>query len=85
MPLYDYARVFTLDQDPTIRRAVMKTAGCEVIRAEKASCTRRDGRTKLRALLNSLRDGNTLPSVYRLPGKQTAPGAVNKAGHADQA
>ena len=35
-------------------------AGCEVIRAEKASGTGRDGRTELQALLEFLRAGDTL-------------------------
>jgi hypothetical protein len=45
MPLYGYARVSTLDQDLGIQRAALKAADCKVIRAEKASGTRRDGRT----------------------------------------
>jgi hypothetical protein len=50
MPLYGYARVSTLDQDLSIQRAALKSAGCEVIRAEKASGMRRDGRTELQVL-----------------------------------
>ena len=60
MPLYGYARVSTLDQDLSIQRAALKAAGCEVIRAEKASGSRRDGRTELQVLLDFLRAGDTL-------------------------
>ena len=60
MPLYGYARVSTLDQDLSIQRAALKAAGCEVIRAEKVSGTRRNGRTELQMLLDFLRDGDTL-------------------------
>ena len=57
---YGYARVSTLDQDLTLQRAALKAAGCEVIRAEKATGTRRDGRTELQVLLEFLREGDTL-------------------------
>ncbi len=52
MALYGYARVSTLDQNLGIQRAALKAAGCDVIRAEKPSGTRRDGRTELRVLLD---------------------------------
>src|SRR3954452_13405684 len=60
MPLYGYARVSTLDQDLSLQQAALKAAGCEVIRAEKASGTRRHGRTELQVLLDFLRPGDTL-------------------------
>lgn len=60
MSIYGYARVSTLDQDFSIQHAALKTAGCEVIRAEKASGTGRDGGTELQALLEFLRAGDTL-------------------------
>src|ERR1700710_1521025 len=60
MPLYGYARVSTIDQALRLQRAALKAAGCEVIRAEKASGSRRDGRTELQVLLDFLRSGDTL-------------------------
>ena len=52
MALYGYARVSTLDQNLGIQRAALKAAGCDVIRAEKESGTRRDGRTELQVLID---------------------------------
>ena len=60
MALYGYARVSTLDQNLGIQRAALKAAGCDVIRAEKASGTRRDGRTELQVLLDFLWPGDAL-------------------------
>ena len=60
MALYGYARVSTLEQDLRIQRAALKAAGCDVIRAEKASGTRRDGRTELQVLIEFLRPGDAL-------------------------
>jgi DNA invertase Pin-like site-specific DNA recombinase len=58
--LYGYARVSTIDQDLSTQRSALKAAGCEIIRAEKASGTRRDGRTELQVLIDFLREGDTL-------------------------
>ena len=60
MPLYGYARVSTLDQDLDLQRAALKAAGCRVIRAEKASGSRRDGRTELQVLLDFVQPSDTL-------------------------
>ena len=60
MSLYGYARVSTIEQDLALQRTALKAAGCDVIRAEKASGARRDGRTELRVLLDFLRPGDTL-------------------------
>ena len=65
MPIYGYARVSTLDQDLGIQRAALKAAGCKVVRAEKASGTRRDGRTELQVLLDFVQPGDT-PVVTRI-------------------
>jgi len=60
MALYGYARVSTLDQNLSLQRSALKAAGCDVIRAEKASGSRRDGRTELQVLLDFLRPGDAL-------------------------
>src|SRR5450755_1751490 len=60
MASYGYARVATLDQDLTVQRQTLRAAGCSVIRAEKASGSRRDGRTELQVLLDFVQPGDTL-------------------------
>jgi DNA invertase Pin-like site-specific DNA recombinase len=60
MPLYGYARVSTLEQNLTLQQVALKAAGCDIVRAEKASGSRRDGRTELQVLLDFLRPGDTL-------------------------
>jgi DNA invertase Pin-like site-specific DNA recombinase len=60
MAHYGYARVSTIDQDLRLQRATLKAAGCDVIRAEKASGSRRDGRTELQVLLDFVQPGDTL-------------------------
>ena len=60
MTLYGYARVSTTDQDLALQEASLRAAGCQVIRAEKKTGTRRDGRTELDTLLQFLRAGDTL-------------------------
>lgn len=58
--LYGYARVSTAGQDLTVQRALLKAAGCTVIREEKASGASRQGRVELASLLEFLRPGDTL-------------------------
>jgi DNA invertase Pin-like site-specific DNA recombinase len=60
MPFYGYARVSTIDQELRLQRPTLKAAGCDVIRAEKASGSRRDGRTELQVLLDFVQPGDTL-------------------------
>lgn len=60
MTLYGYARVSTIDQDLTIQEAALRSAGCQVIRSEKRSGTKREGRSELETLLQFLRAGDTL-------------------------
>jgi DNA invertase Pin-like site-specific DNA recombinase len=60
MAIYGYARVSSADQDYALQEQALRAAGCEVIRAEKASGTVRAGRTELELLLEFLRHGDTL-------------------------
>ncbi|RCS21439.1 recombinase family protein [Phyllobacterium salinisoli] len=60
MPIYGYARVSSIDQDLAIQEAALRAAGCQVIRSEKKSGTRRDGRTELATLLDFLHEGDIL-------------------------
>jgi len=60
MAIYGYARVSSADQEYVLQEQALRTAGCEIIRAEKASGTVRTGRTELELLLEFLRHGDTL-------------------------
>lgn len=60
MVTYGYARVSTFDQDLTIQQQALRAAGCGVVRAEKASGSRRDGPTELQVLLDFVQPGDTL-------------------------
>jgi len=60
MALYGYARVSTSDQDLTLQERTLRSAGCDVVRAEKATGTSRTGRVELELLLEFLRSGDTL-------------------------
>ncbi|EBV5086613.1 recombinase family protein [Salmonella enterica subsp. enterica serovar Ball] len=60
MALYGYARVPTHEQDLSLQTTTLRAAGCEIIRAEKASGSSRNGRTELSLLLEFLRPGDTL-------------------------
>jgi len=60
MAVYGYARVSSMDQDLTIQEEVLRNAGCDVIRTEKASGTSRNGRAELDTLMQFLRLGDTL-------------------------
>ena len=55
-----YARVSTNDQDTAIQIDALKAAGCTIIRQEKASGTSTAGRKELAAILDFIRDGDTL-------------------------
>lgn len=54
MPIYGHARVSTFDQNLAIQRAALRAASCGVVRAEKASGTRRDVPTEMLRLTSRL-------------------------------
>ena len=58
--LFGYARVSTTDQDLAMQREALKLAGVGVIFEEKASGTKRDGRTELQKVLSVLGEGDAL-------------------------
>lgn len=60
MACYGYARVSSIDQDYALQEKALRAAGCEIVRSEKASGTKRSGRTELQLLLEFLHDGDTL-------------------------
>ncbi|KQO73455.1 recombinase family protein [Methylobacterium sp. Leaf89] len=60
MAIYGYARVSTTDQDLSIQDAALRSAGCEIIRAEKKSGTTTEGRTELQTLIEFARKGDTI-------------------------
>ncbi|MDI7864519.1 recombinase family protein [Rhizobiaceae bacterium n13] len=60
MTLYGYARVSTNDQDLTIQREALLSAGCELVREEKRSGTTLEGRQELDTLMAFMRPGDTL-------------------------
>ena len=60
MATYGYARVSTTDQDLTIQQEALKRAGCTVVRSEKATGTKLEGRRELTTLLEFLTTGDVL-------------------------
>ena len=58
--LLGYARVSTSDQDLTVQREALARAGVSVIFEEKASGTKRDGRTELQKVLSVLGECDAL-------------------------
>jgi DNA invertase Pin-like site-specific DNA recombinase len=63
MPRIGYARVSTLDQDHATQEARLKAAGCEIVRAEKASGKGREGRDELASILEFIQAGDELVVV----------------------
>ena len=52
-----YARVSSHDQDNELQFARLKAAGCNIVRAEKASGKGREGRDELASLMEFAREG----------------------------
>jgi DNA invertase Pin-like site-specific DNA recombinase len=57
---FGYARVSTTDQDLTIQHEQLTAAGCTIIRSEKATGTKREGREQLQILLDFIQEGDVL-------------------------
>ena len=57
---FGYARVSTTDQDLTIQHEQLTSAGCTIIRSEKATGTKREGREQLQILLDFIQEGDVL-------------------------
>lgn len=55
-----YARVSTTEQDTTLQVEALQKAGCTIVRTEKASGTSTKGRPELQAILEFIREGDTL-------------------------
>jgi DNA invertase Pin-like site-specific DNA recombinase len=60
MTAIGYARVSTTDQNLSIQEAALRSAGCDVIRAEKQSGTSAQGRTELWTVLDFIGKGDVL-------------------------
>ena len=58
--IFGYARVSTNDQDLAIQQGALRAAGCQTIRSEKMSGTKREGRAELATLLDFMRSGDEL-------------------------
>jgi hypothetical protein len=68
MTVIGYARVNTTDQAVSSRKAALRAAWCDTVRAEKRSGTTRRGGKQLRSILEFLRSGDVLmvTSIDRL-------------------
>ncbi|MBA4697740.1 MAG: recombinase family protein [Legionella sp.] len=60
MACYGYARVSSIAQEYSIQEKALRVAGCEVVRSEKVSGSKRNDRSELELLLQFLQPGDTL-------------------------
>jgi DNA invertase Pin-like site-specific DNA recombinase len=75
-----YARVSTLDQDYATEEERLRAAGCDVVRAEKATGKTRDGRDELASVMEFIRCGDELV-VVRLDRLGRSPRDVHNLVH----
>ena len=60
MATIGYARVSSTDQDLAIQEEALRTAGCTIIRSEKRSGTKMEGRDQLQTILDFIHTGDVL-------------------------
>ena len=65
MATIGYARVISTDQDLAIQEEALRAAGCTIVRSEKRSGTKIEGRDQLQTILDFLHAGDVL-TVTRL-------------------
>ncbi|MGU3408071.1 recombinase family protein [Methylobacterium brachiatum] len=60
MATYGYARVSASSQSLTIQQAALSASGCDVIRSEKATGTKLEGRSELETIIQFARAGDSI-------------------------
>ena len=60
MAIYGYARVSSSSQSLAIQQEALETSGCDVIRSERATGTKLEGRTELETIIQFARPGDAL-------------------------
>lgn len=60
MATYGYARVSASSQSLVIQQEALKASGCDVIRSEKATGTKLEGRTELETIIQFSREGDSI-------------------------
>ncbi|MFB0487683.1 DNA invertase Pin-like site-specific DNA recombinase [Methylobacterium sp. OAE515] len=60
MATYGYARVSASSQSLVIQQEALKASGCDVIRSEKATGTKLEGRTELETIIQFVRAGDSI-------------------------
>ncbi|WP_345819266.1 recombinase family protein [Methylobacterium fujisawaense] len=60
MAIYGYARVSSSSQSLAVQQEALQTSGCDVIRSEKVTGTKLEGRTELETIIQFARPGDSL-------------------------